>query len=458
MSVGKAKYRLFAVGALGTFMSTFEGAIVNVALPGITVDLNCSIDAVAWVVLAYTVTLISLMLIFGALIQRTGYGFGYKLGYILFVLGSLLCGLSSTIEWLIVGRVIQATGTAMFAAVGPAMVSDVFPENERGKGIGMMVMCVSAGFMVGPPVGGFLLSIWKWQAIFLVGIPIGIVGLVMAGKFFKHEPFKKATRPLPLLSASLMSAALVMMTFGLSRVGDLPLTDIQLWGTGGLGFLLLIGFLLVERDPKKALIGLAIFRNRRFVTSVLAQQAHFIPFAGVMILMPFYLEQIKGLTPQEVGFYLVVLPICMFVAAPLSGKLSDKIGVRIPTVAGAVAIVAGLYLLLGFEPDTDAEDIIMTLIVLGVGVGLFSSPNSAAFMSSVTAEQRGVTSAILATGRNIGMTIGIALSTALFDYFLTAGSGSPEYVPAFMVSYHKVIWVGIGIAVAGVLICLTRDD
>ncbi len=300
------KLKLFSVGALGTFMATFEGSIVNVALPGMTADLGVSIDAVAWVVMAYSVTLISLMLVFGAWVQRVGYGTAYKSGYLLFVIGSIICSFSSDLPMLLVGRIVQATGTAMFAAVGPAMISDIFPANERGKGIGMMVMTVALGFMVGPPTGGFLLSIWDWTSVFIVGIPIGVVGFILAAYFFKDYRHKKSNKPLPLASASVMSAALVALTFGLSSIGDKPLTDVVIWGNGLAGFCLLGLFLMLERKPEKALIGLAIFKNRNFVTAVLAQQSHFIAFAGVMILLPFYLEHIRGLKPQEVGFYLIL--------------------------------------------------------------------------------------------------------------------------------------------------------
>lgn len=131
MTAHQGKYKLFAVGALGTFMATFDGSVVNVALPGIASDLGVSIDSVAWVVMAYSVTLISLMMVFGSLVQRTGYGFGYKLGYSLFVIGCGVSGMATNLELLVLGRAIQASGTAMFAAVGPAMVTDVFPENER---------------------------------------------------------------------------------------------------------------------------------------------------------------------------------------------------------------------------------------------------------------------------------------------------------------------------------------
>ena len=146
------RYKFFTVGAIGTFMGTLNGSILNVALPTIADDLQCTVDVVAWVVLSYTLTLVSLLLIFGAWTERKGYDFAYKFGFSFFIVGSLLCIMSWSIYSLVFGRVIQAIGASMFQAVGTGMVTEVFPERERGKGIGMMVMMVSAGLMMGPPL------------------------------------------------------------------------------------------------------------------------------------------------------------------------------------------------------------------------------------------------------------------------------------------------------------------
>ncbi|PWB70225.1 MFS transporter, partial [candidate division GN15 bacterium] len=165
-SIQLHKYKLFTAGAIGTFMSTLDGSILNVALPTISESLHASVGLVAWVVLSYALTLIALMLVFGAWTEAKGYAFAYKFGYYFFMVGSLMCALSNSVYLLIIARVVEAVGTAMFAAVGPGMVARVFPDNERGKGMGLMLMMVAAGFMVGPPLGGLILAVFPWQAIF----------------------------------------------------------------------------------------------------------------------------------------------------------------------------------------------------------------------------------------------------------------------------------------------------
>jgi MFS family permease len=212
------RYKIFTVGAIGTFMATLDGSIVNVGLPTIARELNCSVDLVAWVALAYSLTLVSLLLVYGAWTERKGFAFAYTYGFILFMLGSAACGLSPNIYSLIGARVLQASGTAVFASIGPAMVTAVFPEKERGKGIGMMVMMVAAGFTVGPPLGGLLLGVWDWPSIFYVNIPIGIVGLGLAIKYLRTLTPPKVTRAMPLKGAMAVSLGLVSTMLAMSLV------------------------------------------------------------------------------------------------------------------------------------------------------------------------------------------------------------------------------------------------
>ncbi|MBU0982335.1 MAG: MFS transporter [candidate division Zixibacteria bacterium] len=452
------KYRFFTVGAIGTFMATLDGSILNVALPSIARDFGATIDMVAWVVLAYALTLISLMLPFGAWIENRGYGFAYKFGYVFFLAGSILCAFSDTIYMLIGARVLQAVGSAMFSAVGPGMVTTVFPERERGKGLGMMVMMVSAGFMVGPPLGGYILGIWSWHGIFLVNVPIGLFGLYMAHRYFRLLQPPKAHRRIPLAAAVSISLALVTGVFALSLIDNYPLSDPRIWGLALVSLAFGGLFLRQEGRPESALIGLAIFRNRQFTSATVAQLAHFVSLSGVLILIPFYLEQVKGLPPSRVGLFLLILPVLMLILAPTAGRLSDKIGFRALTSAGMIVLAAGLWMLSQVTPQSDLSHVVYSLIVVGVGVGLFSTPNSSAFMGSVSAKQRAVASGILATNRNIGMSVGIALATTLFAFFQQRYAGLGDENLIFTSSYRSVIFVSMAYAGIGLLFCLMREN
>ncbi len=456
--ISKNKYLLFTVGAIGTFMATLDGSILNVALPTISSDFSVSIDKIAWVAISYSLTLISLLLVFGVWVDKKGYFFAYRFGYILFIIGSAMCALSSTFEFLVFSRIIQAIGTAMFAAIGPGMVTSIFGEKERGKGIGLMVMMVAAGFMVGPPLGGFLLNYFDWQALFIINIPIGFIGLLMTFKFFKFMPKPSLKRTLKIKGAVSISVALVSTTFCMSQINSYPLHDIRVWGLGVIALFMYGLFFYFESKPKTALIGLDVFSNKQFTSSIGAMLFMFAALSGISILIPFYLETIKGYAPNEVGLFLIIFPVMMFIFAPLSGRLSDRIGFQQLTVVGLLVLMLGMYFLSDLTVDSTQNYIILSFVLLGMGVGIFNTPNSSALMGSVTKEHVAVTSSILGTTRNIGMSLGVALSTALFTYFQTRNSNLGDESVVFVASYATVIYVSIGITGIALLFSLMRGQ
>lgn len=452
------KYLLFTVGAIGTFMATLDGSILNVALPTISSDFAVSIEQIAWIVVTYSLTLISLMLLFGVWVDKKGYYFAYRFGYIFFIIGSAMCAFSTNFEFLIFSRIIQAIGTAMFAAIGPGMVTTVFGEKERGKGIGLMVMMVAGGFMVGPPLGGFLLNYFHWSVLFVINIPIGLLGLFMTLKFFKSVPKPELKRTLKIEGAASMSVALLATTFCMSEINSYPLYDYHIWGLALLALVMYGLFFYFESKPKTALIGLQVFSNRQFTSSIGAMLFMFMALSGITILIPFYLETIKGYAPNQVGLFLTIFPVMMFVFAPLSGRLSDKIGFQQLTIVGLLVLILGMYFLSDLTVDSTKGYIILSFVLLGMGVGIFNTPNSSALMGSVTEKHRAVTSSILGTTRNIGMSIGIALSTALFTYFQTQNSSLGDKGVIFVKSYATVIYVSIGITGIALLFSFLRGQ
>ncbi|NOY88442.1 MAG: MFS transporter [FCB group bacterium] len=452
------KYKLFSVGAIATFMATLDGSILNVALPTIADYFHISVDVVAWVVLAYSLTLISLMLVFSAWTGKKGYFFAYRFSYVFFILGSLICAFSSSIYLLIFGRVVEAVGTAMFAAIGPGMVTYVFPENERGKGMGLIVMMVSAGFMVGPPLGGFLLHLWSWQLIFMINIPIGFVGLYMTYKYFRKVLSPLSKGKLKWKSPVTFSLALVTLILALSLINDYSLVNWKIIGLGILSLLAFSVFLKYEINIDTAIIGFQIFKNKQFTVSILTMLLRFIATSGIFILIPFYLERIKHFGPEQVGLFLIILPILMFIFAPVSGRISDKIGYRFLTSLGMIILIAGLFLLTRLEVTTGSGYIILALVVVGMGTGIFNTPNSSALMGSVQVDQRAATSGILGTTRNIGISIGVALATSLFAFYQNRLAFLNDSNEIFLISYHKVIFISMMFAIVALPFCLTREN
>ena len=452
------KYQLFAVGAIGTFMATLDGSILNVALPSLATDLNASIDRIAWVVLAYSLTLVSLMMVFGAWVGRKGYRFAYTFGFLFFICGSLICVLAPSFSVLLMGRVTQAIGSGMFAAIGPGMLTQVFPAKERGQAIGMMVMMVSAGLMSGPPIGGLLLSHFTWHAIFVINIPIGIIGLFLTYKYFRLVPPPESDKSIHFGGAFSLAMSMLCGMLFLSLLNDLGLTDYRLWLIAVVAVASMVLFFRFESNPETALIGLEIFKIKQFRTSIFAMTTMFVAMSGTLVIGPFYLERIRGFEPQSVGFFLMILPITMLIVAPLSGRISDRIGYRFLTTTGVVILAVGLYLISLFEPDTSTQFIVGSLLVIGLGIGIFNTPNSSAMMGSVGPHQRAVASGILGTTRNVGMAFGVALATGLFAWFQDYYLGLYESSVAFVAAYNRVALVAIAVALVGIPFCLSRRN
>ena len=452
------KYKFFTIGAIGTFMATLDSSILNVALPTIADEFSVPIDLIAWVVLSYSLTLVSLLMVFGAWSSRKGYKFAYKFGYMFFTIGSIICVFSQLFSILLIGRIIQAIGGAMFQAVGPGMVTEVFPENERGKGMGLMVMAVGLGLLSGPALGGLLLSYWSWQSIFIINIPIGFFGLFLTFRYFKNYIQKLKESKIPIIGSVSVSLVLLSSMLVATLLGDYEFTDPIIIGLLAITLISLIVFLKYESDPEHALIGLDIFKNKQFTSSVIAMFTLFVAISGIMILIPFYLERIKHLEPKTVGLFLMILPVTMIFIAPISGKLSDKIGYRFLTSFGFLMLITGLFLVYQINETTTLEYLLLSLMVIGIGVGIFNTPNSSALMGSVNPIYRPIASGIMATTRNIGISFGIAISTGLFAYFETKYLLEFDSINSFILSYHNIIFISILVAVFGLPFCLIRGN
>lgn len=452
------KYRFFSVAGLGTFLSTLDASIMFVALPTMAEQLQVPVDTIAWVSLAYSLTLISLMLVFGAWTRNKGYRFAYRFGFILFFLGSLISALSVGIPQLIIGRVVQAIGGAMFQAIGPGLITTVFPKEERGKGIGLIVMVVSLGFMIGPPLGGFLLSVWHWSSLFYINLPVCIIGLLQSERVFRLMPKPPGHERVSVIGGAAMGFSLTGGMLALSFINDFGMFDYRVIVAAIFSVVALATFIKFESNPHTALIGFGVFKNRQFTTSLLAMTTQFISMAGVQVLFPFYLQQVRGYETETMGLFLVILPVMLMIFAPLSGKISDKIGVRLPTSVGVIVFILGLILTAGLTVSATAGYISICLVVIGAGAGIFGTPNSSAFMGSVTDQQRPIASGILSSTRNIGMSAGIAISTALFTWLQQRYALNMDANSAFLGAFEKVVYVSIAVAVFGLPFCLVRQN
>ncbi len=402
-----------AAVAMGTFISTIDGSIVNVALPTLARELRAPFAAVQWVVLAYQLTLVTLLLSVGRLADMYGKRRLYVVGFMVFTLGSLGCALSPTVGWLVAARVLQAFGAALLMALGAAVAIGVFPPQERGRAMGLIGVMVSIGLVSGPTLGGLILGVASWQSIFLVNLPLGILGAIAVLRFVPHEPPPQRARfDIPgaaLLFVGLLSF-LLAVTLGPRESFRSPIV-LGLTAVSALG---LIAFLRHEARTVDPVIDLDLFRSSELSLNVLTGSLTFVASAGIVFLLPFFLQTLQGRSPREAGLLLAVSPLTMGLIAPVSGWLSDRVGPRPLTAAGLATLVVGYLLVSTLTVDTSTAGFVGRVFWLGFGMGLFQSPNNAAIMGSAPRHRLGVASGLMSLTRTLGQATGVALIGALW--------------------------------------------
>jgi EmrB/QacA subfamily drug resistance transporter len=407
------KWYVMAAVAMGVFLATIDGSIVNVALPTLVKALHTEFAIVQWVVLAYLLTVTTLMLTMGRLGDMLGKKPLYTLGFVIFTSSSVLCGLSGTVQALIGFRILQAVGSAMMMALGTAIVTEAFPPSERGKALGIIGSMVSIGIVVGPVVGGLLIDALSWNWIFFVNLPVGIVGTAMVLRFVPTlQPPGGQRFDLP--GALALFASLLCLLVALTRGQQVGFAEPAILALFAAWLVLLLAFVAVERRVSQPMIDLGLFRNRLFDVNLLTGLATFICMSGTIILMPFYLENVLGYSPRSVGLLLAIVPVAVGFTAPLSGALSDRVGTRPITVVGLALVLAGFAAVSTLRLETTALGYVLRFLPVGIGLGTFQSPNNSAVMGAVPRAWLGVASGLLALTRSLGQTTGIAALGAIW--------------------------------------------
>lgn len=452
-------YVMLAVG-VGIFLATLDGSIVNVAMPTLERTLQTSLAIVQWVVLAYLLTVTTLLLSIGRLADIIGKKSIYLTGFMVFTLGSLLCGLSPTVAWLIAARVLQAVGAAMIMALGPAIITEAFPTSQRGQAMGLSGLAVSLGIITGPMLGGLLLRSLSWHWIFLVNVPVGIVAtLISLGCVPATKP--RGKQRFDYVGAITMFISLLALLLGLTFGQELGFTATPILALLGVWLLFLALFLTAELRSDQPMVDLRLFRNTEFSISLITGFITFVLIAGVMFLTPFYLENVLGYDPLTMGQLLSVLPIALGVMAPMAGWLSDRFGTRSITIIGLCVQVIGYGLFSRIHAQTTMLEFVLYLLPVGLGMGIFQSPNNSAIMGTVPQNQLGIASGFLAITRTLGQTTGIALLSALWasrvDFYtpgaLSEGTTSAP-IAAQVAGLHDSLLVAVGCITLGLLLSI----
>ncbi|MEK4238403.1 MFS transporter [Paenibacillus sp. FSL H7-0714] len=420
--IQKKRWMILIVLNIFTFMSTLDGSIVNIALPELSKQLKIPMAQIEWVTTGYLMAICAAILFFGKLGDIVGKIRIFKIGTIVFVIGSMLCGFSLSLPALLVSRVIQAIGASMTMANSQGIVTDIFPANERGKALGFIGTFVSLGSIAGPSLGGIMVSTLGWEYIFWVNIPIGVIAILLGWKVLPKDLTRtKSTIDVP---GSLLFAIFIISLFaGLLLGQQLGYGDSLIVTSLIVAIASFIAFLWTELRRKEPLLQLSLFKNPLFSLSILCGFLVFTANFCFNIIAPFYAQNMLNLSPFEAGFLLMLLPICMVVVAPISGALSDKIGSEFLTFAGLVVMVIAQFGLAELHEGSSVVLVGVWIAMLGIGSGLFQSPNNSLVMSKVPRTQLGSAGSVNSLVRNVGMVVGITIATTILFHVMSSEAG-----------------------------------
>ena len=458
---------ILLITCLGSMMAPLDSTIVSVSLPVMTLDLHMSSESAIWIPTAYLVSLAVLLLTMGRLSDIKGRKNIFIVGFGVFVLGSLFCSLAQDGNQLIVFRVLQGVGAACISATSTAIITDTFPSQERGKALGLNAMAVYIGLSLGPALGGLLTGIAGWRSIFLINIPIGIAVILLAWRYVKDPAEIRTKEKLDIPGVVLFSVGLTSLLISLT------LGEQYGWGSAGIiGLILvavitLIAFIFVERRKGRAamLDTSLVTGNRLFAAANFSALLNYAAYFSVSFMMSYYMQEVLGYSIIYTGLVLLTMPLTMAVLSPISGWASDRIGSRFLSSSGMAIVAIGLLFMSTLTAGSSVIYIMVGLLVLGIGMGMFSSPNTSAVMGCVERKRLGVASGTLSTMRFVGQAVSLSIMGAImasvagpnFIASLTLGTASSVVASdAFVRGMDSVFLAGALIAAVGTLTSMAR--
>ncbi len=404
---------LLSVG-LGTSMSALDASVVNTVLPVIRAEYHVPVGVIQWVSTTYLLIMGSLLLTFGRLGDLRGHKRVYLAGLVVFVPSSVLCGISPSVEMLIAARVLQGIGAAIVVSTAPAILIGSVHPSRIGQALGLQAAMTSIGLALGPSLGGWLTDQWGWRTIFFMNVPLGVAAFAIGLRHIPEEQSPPSRgEAFDRIGAFLFLGAFLALQVALSRGNDwgwLSAPTLGAFaGSAALGYL----FLRQETSVPSPMLHLALFRSRLFSFSVGSALVNYICMASVLFLVPFYLIQGRGLSAAKAGMVMSAQFLSMVVTAPVSGRIADRVGSRGPASTGMAILAVGLFLLSAMNGETPLHLVVIGLVVTGVGVSIFATPNNSAMLGAAPPGRKGIASGILATSRLLGMATGMSFAGAI---------------------------------------------
>jgi EmrB/QacA subfamily drug resistance transporter len=409
------KWKALATTAMGMFMAAMDASITNIAFPILIEALHTDLPTVVWVTLAFTLVGTSSMLVLGKISDQAGRKRMYSIGMCIFTAGMGACAIAQTIGQLIFFRAVQAIGAAMTISTSTAIVTEAFPAKETGKGIGLLGVFVSLGFITGPVLGGILLSWLDWRALFYVRVPLGVLTCALSFALLKKDAGQEKKMNLDIAGGLLSSFGFFSLILGVSQIRTLEAISPLVYLLVGLGLLSLTLFVFQERRTPDPIVDFSLFRNRVFSTAMWSLFLIFVSAPPFILIVPFYLMEGIGLAPASAGLLIAVNSMATIIFGPVSGSLSDRFGPFWFSVLGGAFMTIAFLFMLGLGLDTGVATMAFSFIALGIGIGMFNPSNNSIIMGSVTRDRLGMASALIATLRQVGLSLGTAIAGATFS-------------------------------------------
>jgi len=440
------------VFTLSAFLTPFMGSSVSIALPAMGTDFTIDAVLLSWVLTAYLLAAAMFLVPFGRLADIYGRKRIYTIGISVYTVFSFLCGISNSVTILIIFRVLQGVGSAMIFGTGVAILTSVFPPNERGRVLGINVAAVYAGLSAGPFIGGLLTEHLGWRSVFFSNVPAGFLIIVFVLWKLRGEWAEAKGDKFDLAGSIIYSASLVPIMYGFSLLPKLP--GFWLLALGTVGIIVFVRWELRVASP---VFDMKLFRkNTVFTFSNIAALLNYAATHAVTFLLSLYLQYVKGFGAEAAGIILVSRPIVMAMTSPIAGRISDRIEPRVVSSVGMALVVVGLVMLVFVNQTTTVGFMIVSLIVLGLGFGLFSSPNMNAIMGSVERRFYGVASGTAGTMRLLGQMFSMGIATLIFAIYIGRAQITAETHDQFVISVRVAFLVFAVLCTAGIFASLAR--
>lgn len=434
------KYFVLFIVSLGTVLSGYVASSLDIALTNIMNTFGFTMDNVTWVLLAYSIPYGATLPIMGKLGDQFGRKKIYVAGLVVFTLATMMVGLSWSSSSVIAFRILQGLGAAMYFPNAMTLVADAFPPNERGQAMGMWGAFAAAGAVLGPTVGGYIVQYVNWRMLFDSIVPISAAGILLAVLFLRESPRQEISKRIDYIGGITLVTGLSTLIVALSRGGKEGWTSAYILGLFAVTVVSLAAFVIAERRAAEPLVDLRLFRSATFTVANIVGFLTFMALMGGLFLIPFFLRNILGYTPIHAGLSLFPLIGAMIALAPLGGKLADRGGGRLPTMAGMAILAVAMYSFRTMTADTAYPFIAVRLLLMGAGLALTMSPLSNAAMATLPPEKTGVGSGVFNLFKNVGGSVGIAIFGTVLDTRTTFHAAIlAEYVDQSSAAAAKLI-------------------